>query len=122
MTVNVPTVPTSGDDKEFGLQSLNKGAYLKFDITDAVFKIQASDGTTTSEATVSFVTGWEGADTVYRIKWESGRAEFYVAGQKVGTLTGDSIPFGPMSIWADNNDADNLDIKLVEGKSIQGYI
>jgi hypothetical protein len=99
----------------FGVAALNTGAYIRFWI-GYVFQCQVSDGENTWQSDVTWDSDWTGANVVFRIRWESGCAKFFVDGTKVCTIsdtaeyaTGDvfSVPSGPLSLYlldgADNS-------------------
>lgn len=121
--LTIPTDPATGDDKEWGLVQLNRGAFAKFDITDDVFTCQVYDGKSAAAttATVTWATAWAAAVVNYRIKWEGGRVEFWVNSNKVAVIADANVTGEPMSIYASNGDADDVDLAFVEAISIQSY-
>ena len=137
MTMNIPAAPIAGDSRRFGLSSVNLGAYIVFDITGAVFTIQAIDGLgNTKTTTIDFLAAWAGSAIDYEIRWRGTYADFlinhvpvidttdatnktYAANYRLNDI---AIPKGPLSVYIRNTNADNLDITAVVGKNIQTFI
>lgn len=124
--------PASGDNKEIGLKSLNKGAGIYFDILDDDFNAVVEDGLT--GLTNSFPITWEPGvfdsliATDYTIRWEAGMARFFINGVNVAT-----VPFSdydldlastPMSIYVKNQSGvgDDMYIDYIEAKGFQSYL
>jgi len=120
--IKIPTTPTIGVNKSFGLQAINQGAFIQFGILDDDLLLEASDGFGNYESiSVPWQTTWTNTQTNWRIKWEAGMASFYVNGVKQGTISDISIPYGPLSTFVTNQDGDSLSFSWVRGIGIQYY-
>ncbi len=95
--------PTAGDDTKFGFIELNKNAYLYFKIAGNVLTAEASDGTNTKSVVINWQSTWTNAKTDFRVKWEAGRAQFYVNGNLEADINDISVSGDPMSLYALSN-------------------
>lgn len=121
MLLYVPTAPTSGDSRVFGLYHYGKGSYLTFNISGTTFTASSSDGTNTNSVAITWQSSWTAAYTKFRIKWEAGLAHFFVGGVQQAVISDTSITGGPMSLYIANNNADNLNLQYIDAKGIQSY-
>lgn len=121
--VNIPVEPTAGDSRQIGLKALNQDVYIYLDITDAVasLTVKSNEGTT-STAFDWDDTNWSATEIEYRIKWEAGRAELWVNGNKMVTIANANVPSTPMSLYVNNGNSDNMDIGYINAMSVQYYI
>jgi len=121
-TLTVPTAPTSGDTRTWGLKSPifgNRGR-IEFSISGATFSIVGYDelGTTAFiSQTVPWDAGWTNTATRFRVRWSNSEIQFLVNDSvvargafQVGKLTLTSLP---LSIHINNGNADNLDVSAV---------
>ena len=120
--LSIPAAPAAGASRSFGLQLLNKGAYILFDITDTVFSAKTSDGTNSSSSAITWQSSWTAATAQYRIVWEAGTAKFYVNGTFQAAITDVSVVGDPMSVYLENGMADSLSVSYIVVKGIQYYI
>ena len=95
---------------------------MYFEISGATFQVVSKDDAGTSETTaVTFTTGWAGADTKYRIRWEPDQIIFYVNGTVVATHS-TRVPSHALAIKILNSDADNTDLEYVAVKRAASII
>ncbi len=128
INLNIPNAPKNGDSRIFGLYSYSQGAYLIFNITNAVFSAQANDATNTNTTNITWQSAWTGTNTEFRIKWEPGLAYFYVGGAWQATISTSSatgnptcIPGGPMALYISNSNSDNLNMEYIRAQGIQSF-
>lgn len=123
-SLNIPTTPSTGEAKVWGLRNLygdDLGA-IYFEITGATFRVISKDDSGSAETTnVTWVSGWEGADTKYRIRWEPDHVIFYVNGTIVATHTS-KVPSHALAIRILNSDADNVDLEYIAVKRAASII
>jgi len=137
MRLIIPTVPTTGDSRKFGFASAGFGALLVFEIDGEDFNIYSDNGDgDTQSVTVDFKAAWATAEVDFEIRWRGDYADFLVNGVKVidttseaigsyrlGTLLGtSSISKGPMSLYLQNVNVDNMEIVSINAKNIQTFI
>lgn len=115
--LNVPTVPTAGDSRVWGLRSIKQGdrSAVYFEIDGATFRAVSigSYDTTQEVTTLNFDTDWDATVTRYRIQWEPGLISFLVNDTVVARHT-KRIPEDPLPIEIKNANADNLDLSFVK--------
>ena len=115
--------PVAGADRKFGFLQYNKNAYAYFKILGTAFTAETSNGTDTTSETITWQTAWTNTNTEFRIKWEGGRAEFYVGGIKQATTADVSISGTPMSLYAHCTTKDDpLAINYIDVQTIQSYL
>lgn len=121
--VNVPTTPSAGEAKKWGLLlpgDVTKGSAY-FEIAGAVFKcVSYTDGGTVQSTTVTW-SSWEAVETLFEIEWEKDFVIFSVAGVVVAshqTSTGKT----PLPLYLLNSDADNTDFGNVTIKETAQYV
>lgn len=128
--VNVPAAPVEGTTRRFGVSAPNTSAYIRFSI-GSTFQCQVSDGTNTWQADVSWNSAWTGENTIFRIRWESGCAKFFVNGTKVFTMsdmakysTGDvfSVPCGPLSLYLYDGADTSMTVGDINVRGTQCYV
>lgn len=99
MNINVPTAPGADASRVFGLYQPSRGAFIVFTIDDG-FTVSISDGTTTTTSDeLEWNSDWTDANIDFRIVWEAGMVKFYVNGGFVAVLSGDNVPYGPLSLY-----------------------
>lgn len=123
MNLNIPTAPTAGDDRLFGFNQLNAGAYAYFKVADDVFTAEVNDGEGgTDSVVIDWQTDWTAADTNFKIVWMGFSAVFYVNKVKFATINSAGVPKFPLSIYIKNGNADNMDMKYIEVENVHNYI
>mgnify|MGYP006935481841 CR=1 FL=1 len=121
--MTIPTAPTSGDVRQFGLEGVaigNRGA-LRFNIVDTRFYVSAYNnaGTLIGEETIAWNSDWTATATDYRIAWSEQGVTFKVVGSTAAHVAIANIQFGlnvvnmPLFLSVDNDLADNLDITYI---------
>lgn len=121
--VTVPSAPATGQSRQWGLRSYSSGAYLLFDVTNDVLSAKSSDGLgNTNSVAITWQSAWTAAKTEFRIKWEAGRAVFYVGGVGQAVISDDSVTGRPMSPYLANTHHDGLKFHYIDASAIQSYI
>ena len=112
LNVNVPSTPSIGDIRDFGLSSSDSKNYIKFTIRSNTFKCATSNGGTIvlSDELEWNSTDWNGENINFQIIWEAGTAKFLIEGSNVYTVTGKSIPTGPLSLFLYDNSPDDITV------------
>jgi len=107
--VNIPSSPATGDSRYFGLATPSNDGYIRFAIGSEL-KCETANGgnTTTSDELEWDATGWNGEDLDFQIVWEAGLVRFYIEGTIVYTVTDESIPHGPLSLYVFDNSEDPM--------------
>lgn len=125
MCVNIPSTPTGGEERAWGLASYNSSNYARFRISGENFYAETSNGTTTTQVAITWqsnaVETWEGNDTQYRILWEGGTAKFYINDVQRAVITDVSVTGDPMSLYFKNDNLDNFFIRWINVKNIQFF-
>lgn len=122
-SVNIET-PVNGMIKEFGLVSYNKNSYIKFNLTDDQLTVQTSPdgGNTENLETVVWNADWSSSDIEFKIKWEAGKATFYINNEYKWSFSNAFVPNDPLSVFVSSEDAINdLKIKYIDVTGIQSY-
>jgi len=120
--ITLPAAPAAGDDKTFGLSSLNKGTKAVFKIVDDALNCVTTDEKgETNTAIIPWVAAWSSAAAIYQIKWSGQGVGFFVNGEQVATFT-ENVPNSPMSVYIANADADNMLVSYIEGLGIESYL
>lgn len=126
MVITVPTVPTTGDARQFGFKNSDsdlKGAML-FDVTDDDFtaKVYDASGTLIESRVINWNAGWTASEATYRITWSSRRVLFVVnnvivarfdAGEGQAITPDIKMANKPMYLYLKNVNADNMDVSLI---------
>lgn len=120
-SVNVPSAPSAGHSRSFGLYHPGKGAYALFDVTGSVFSVKTSDGSNSSSTTITWDSAWTAANIEYAIRWEPGTAKFFVNGVRVATISDISVVGVPMSLYVSNNTWDDLSLAYIDCVGLQSY-
>lgn len=119
--VNVPVAPTEGIVRMFGLSAPNKGAHIYFKLTDS-FNCETSDGTnTTTSSDITWESAWTGANVLFTVRWEAGRAKFFVNGTRVYDVSDNSVPYGPLSLYIFDNADSSMRIGDIDVTGAQTY-
>ncbi len=121
--VNIPNSPVGGESRRLGLYSPNSGAYAWFSIESEALTAQCSDGYAgnTSTGTIAWESAWSGVNTEFRIHWDAGKVEFYVAGIRKATLSGNSIPKEPLAVYLSNLNSDYMTVQYVRWNGVQAF-
>jgi hypothetical protein len=128
-TITIPTAPTSGDARAFGLKipALGNRARVEFDITGAVFSCKVYDDTATAQLSqaITWDASWTNTAIKYRIQATASGVKFYVNGACVaraemqGLTANNSLPTIGGYLHISNGNADNMDITAVVVKDAQ---
>lgn len=116
-------IPTSGDSKYFGLTQLGSGAMVAFRVFGNKLRML-----TVSEKGQQITdlpwpaTGWDTTEAEFRISWAGQAVTYYVNEVQVAVHMDEVIPRTTMSLFVQNDDADNLDFGLFEATGIESYL
>lgn len=118
LVLNIPTAPTVGDAREFGLYFMNYGnkARMTFQISGTTFGVSVYDsaGTQTSLITCTWNSAWTATDTRFSIYRAERRIIFKANNTILYTLDdADLLPKYPITFYVSNTNADNLDLAAV---------
>lgn len=119
--VNIPAAPSAGHSRSFGLYHPGRGAYIFFDVSGTTFSIKTSDGTISTSTTITWQSDWTATNIKYVIRWEPGTAKFFINGSRVATITDNSVPNSPLSLYASNNTWDSLLLNYIDCTGLQSY-
>lgn len=116
--------PTSGDSKYFGLTQLGSGAMAAFRIFGNKLRMLtvSSDGGQEITDLPWASSGWDKTEVEFRISWAGQAVSYYVAGVQVAVHMDEVIPRTTMSLFVQNDDADNLDFGLFEATGVESYL
>ena len=131
----VPTVPSPGDTRIWGLAQANSQIAIAFMISGVDFNavIMNEDGSTCTKLITTFEPGWAAAPIKYKISWKGSYVYFYVDGVlKAEFNDGDvddsdplvkvTIPKVALSPTVINGVSDDLLIKDIQFQHIKTYI
>lgn len=123
MRITIPSAPgAGGGTRRYGVYALSADAYLLFSFGGTLTVI-ASDGVTTSTSeAINWDSSLNGVEARFRIVWDSGLAKFYINESNVATLSGASIPHGPLSLYANDDSADASQVGAIDVRGMQSYI
>lgn len=121
LSLKVPTAPTTGDSRTFGLYQINAGASAVFKIVDDVFSCECTFNGVTKNEVVSWQSGWTNTFTQFKVVFNGFSAEFYVNGYKVAFINDSSVPKVSLNTYAHNANSDNMDISHIQVEA-QNYI
>lgn len=114
---------TAGDDKYFGLKSLGDGGMVAFRIFgNQVRCIVISERGGETNIDIPWSSAWTTGEVDYRISWSGQSVAFYIGGSVIATTDTDNNPRATMSIFVDNNNADNLDFGYFDAQGIESFI
>ena len=119
--VTVPSAPSAGHSRSFGLYHPGKGAYALFDVSGAVFSVKTSDGVNTTSTAVTWQSAWTNTSIEYTVRWEPGTVKFFVNGSFAATISDVSVVGVPMSLYASNNTWDDLAVSYIDCIGLQSY-
>ncbi len=117
--VKVPTAPTSGDVRTWGmaLPAAQGGLAIVFNITDTAFTVSVKDidGNTLTSKTITWSASWTNTVTRYQIKWFPQGIQFLINGTIVHSYMRNNapnrvIPNTGLPIYIKNSLADNMDL------------
>ncbi len=115
--------PTAGDDKYFGVRSISDGGMAAYRIFGNKLRCYVSSergGETFIDLPWSSV--WSTGEVDFRISWSGQSVAFLIGGYVVATINEDNNPRSTMSIFVDNNNADNLDFGYFDAQGIESFI
>jgi len=111
--INVPTTPSAGEAKKFGL--LNPAAStigsIYFEIVGAVFRVVSYNDSGTAETTTGTWSG-EATEQIFKIEWSKTNIVFSLGGTVVACHK-TAVGTVPQALYLINEDADNTDIGYV---------
>lgn len=120
--VVIPTAPSGGDSRSFGLYQVSRGAYIIFNITGAIFSAKSSDGITSTSSAITWDSTWTNVAVQFKIRWEAGTAKFFINGGLVSCINDDSVPGFPLSLYIADSSSNALALNYIEAQNIQSYL
>jgi len=122
--VNIPNVPDGGDIRAFGVSSPDGTSYVRFSIgtTGTFFYAECSNGVTTTTSAITWDASWTAANTVFRIIWEAGTVRFLIGGTRAAVISDDSVPYGPLSLYASDNSTSPMTFGAINVRGTQSYV
>ncbi len=120
-TLNIPNDP-AGENRQWGLKMADD--YVLFDISANTFqaKTNSTVGGLATSVNIPWDAAWTGADVNFMIRWEAGRAVFYINQIVRAQIADASIPYGPMSPYIFSDGGDLFLLKSVVGQGLQTLV
>lgn len=115
---------TSGSSKYFGLTQLASGAMAAFRVFGnklRLLTVSENGGQQITDLPWA-ATGWDSAEVTFRISWFGQAVTYYVNNVQVAVHMDSVIPRTTMSMFVQNDDADNLDFGLFDATGIESYL
>lgn len=121
--LKIPAIPTTGDNRQWGLYQYSFGASIFFSIVGTAFRaIITTNGSTTETATITWSSAWTNAFADYRIRFTPSGAQFYINDQFVALLNGPLLPKVPLSVAVINQNAgDTVTLKAIEFRDAEVF-
>lgn len=119
MKYAIPSIPSTGNYRRFGLKDGTGESYALFVIsgTDFTAETRDADGNTNSIA-LSFDSAWAGVNTTFEILAFGSQIKFRIKGSTVAEFGGLECPNQPMSLYIENGNADSM---VFYGYDFEGY-
>ena len=109
LRISIPAVPTSGDDRVFGLKNQADGSSAVFQISGTAFTAEVSDHKGNTESTtLAFDSAWIGVETEFEIVYSPSFVRFRVAGTPVAEFGSTGTPNQSMSVYIENGNVDTF--------------
>jgi len=110
MAFTIPTAPSSGDSRVFGLYSKTLGnrnaAYFYISGTSFYARTYGPDSAVAESTTIPWDSDWTNTPTVFEIKWRIDGVEFWINGRQVANHY-DRFPVQTMVPMYFSNGADD---------------
>lgn len=120
--INIPTVPTAGTSREFGVSSPNTSAYILFSLGESL-TCKTSDGTTaTTSSEITWESAWTSANVSFKIRWEPGGAKFFINNVQVYAVSDASVPYGPLSLYLTDDAESSMTVGDIVVKATQSFV
>lgn len=123
IALNVPTTPSTGEAKKWGLLipgSVAKGS-MYFEIAGAVFTAVSYDDDGTAQTTTLTWSSYENTESLFQIEWEDDYVIFLIDGVHVATHK-TRVGKNPLPLYLLNGDADNVDLGYISIKETAQYV
>lgn len=120
--VNVPDAPGGNDGRLFGVRNLASGAFILFSIGGFLSGTTCNGTSTTVSDPAVWDSSWTGANVNFKIRWEPGTAKFFVNGTQIACITDDTVPYGPLALFAQDSSGSGMTIGSISGNGIQSYV
>lgn len=137
--LTIPTAPTSGHDRTWGLSNPNLGnrGRMEFVIHNTTFSVvcYAYDGTLIGSQAITWVAGWSATETSYRIIWRPSGVRFLIGTVTAGVTSWTCVArfaiggsfttpntkpsYMGMPLHIFNDEADNMDLGAIIQNDIQ---
>lgn len=115
--MDIPTAPTAGDARVWGLKSLQGGdlGRISFEITDTTFQAIAydEDGSELGSVVIPWDSDWTNTEVRYGIKRGIRSVFFTIDGDLYGQIPDVALSKRSLNISVDNDNSDNLLISSI---------
>lgn len=120
--ITIPTAPTAGHSRSFGLMNISKNVYALFNITHDVFRcITRDEDGNTKTTVVTWNTDWSATATNFTVRQIGFDVVFSVNGAKVARHE-EAVPRSATNIYVLNGVADNMDLASIVATDVETYI
>jgi len=120
--MKIPTAPTAGDYRAWGLRNFGTGASAQFIIDGEDFMAYVSDGNgNTDSDEITWNDAWTNTDTVFRINFTPAGVKFHVGETPVSILNSSGSPKSALHFFVRNDNADDLSLNGLTGRAVDIY-
>jgi hypothetical protein len=114
--------PAAGDDIVFGFHDLNQVAGVGFRVTDDDLYADAFIGANITSTLIAWEAGWTDINTEFRVKWDAGRAIFYINGTERVVTSDENVPGGTLNLYIKSDSTNPLSLNYIIVKGVQNLI
>lgn len=109
----------TNSNKKFGLIQLSKDLKCYFELRgDTLVAVTSDDTGTSQETEITWAAAWTAADVTFEMDWSGMAVQFKINGS-VKAFHETRIPRSAMSLYIDNDLADNFDLSLIEAIGVE---
>ena len=117
--INIPNAPASGDSRDFGLISPDAFENIIFRITDVFACHTMRNKKETISDNLDWNPDWTGKNINFKIIWEAGIVKFFVNNRNIYTVSGASIPYGPLSLYLSDGSTTSMTVGHISVNNAQ---
>lgn len=137
MNLLIPSSPTAGDYRTFGLKQINEDAFAGFAIIDEdFFAITEFNGEQTM-IPIEWNSDWTNVNVKFSVQWQGFSARFLINGVEqfnasavpsfveempMTFINDESVPKIALSPFVENDNNDSLEMVSFQVKAAQGYM
>lgn len=114
--------PAAGDAIQFGFYDANQVAGVGFRITDDKLYADSFIGSNITSTLISWETGWSSENVEFRVKWDAGRAIFYINGTERVVISDDTVPGSALNLYIKSDSTNPLSLNYINVKGVQNLI